>query len=1094
MGVLSANSSGAQDVAIDGPSGTQESVSQAGGSQANPWEITGNLTIGDGQTGALEIGVGGTVTTTGTATLGAGVLGEGTAIVAGAGAEWSAASLFIGRFGTAELTLSDDALLNIGAGTGTITVATESGSTGVLNIGAAAGETAVAAGQISAAELSFGEGDGTLVLNHTDTAYQIDAQVLGENGILQHLSGTTILTTGSDTESLASTIVDGGTLQIAQGATLNTESGAIGDDFDSNGAVIVTGSGSAWTIDEDLEIGDRGAGALTISDGGQVTSLGGVVGQFSAPQSTVTVSGAGSRWQMDTTGSGEDGRLTIGAGAPGLLRIEDGGVVENYMTLLGRGAGIESSATVTGTGSEFLNTFHYVGFGGDAVLTVEDGGLVTADELLAIAWLEDDTGSVAISGEGSLLQVDGQGLRVGERGEGTLTVSDGGALETRLASIGVVAGGTGSVVVTGDGSSWQNEIDIVVGSLGTGDLTITDGGSVTAGASAERFVTVANNAGSAGAVNIGAAPGETAARAGALNTNRVNLQTDVARLNFNHTDTDYVFSGGTRGVGRIDHYSGTTTLTGLLRHTGGTILHGGTMLIGEDGFVDDSVDVLGGTLGGSGIIRNMTIGDGGTFAPGNSIGSILVATAAFDSGSTFEVEISPSGEGDFLDAVDTVTIADDVSLIILPSTSGEDGSGFDPRTSYTIINADNGISGRFDTVTEDFAFLDGELSYGPSQLVLTFLRNDISFESVASTPNQQSIAGAVQALGFGNEIFEEVLTLSDDEARLAFDSLSGEAHSSFSGHLLEESGTLRFAGLRRLNRAFGGLGTTPEVTRLGSTIDGDLSLEVWGEAYGESGDRSDPTNLDVDYSGEGLIFGADVAVEAEWRVGALAAVGRSQAQLDETASEIEADSRSFGIYAGRQLGKVGLRFGMAYSWHEVSGTRDVSVGALSETVESDYDSETAQIYGELSYRLTPAQATIEPFAGLARVIHKTDGFTETGGAAALTVSPSTLATTYTTLGLRAGTELSVANRPLRAYGSLGWQHAFGDTDPSSIASFAGGTSFGVTGMPIAEDSAVVEAGFSYAVSDRARIDIIYSGEFADDANTQGVSATLQLSF
>ena len=75
---------------------------------------------------------------------------------------------------------------------------------------------------------------------------------------------------------------------------------------------------------------------------------------------------------------------------------------------------------------------------------------------------------------------------------------------------------------------------------------------------------------------------------------------------------------------------------------------------------------------------------------------------------------------------------------------------------------------------------------------------------------------------------------------------------------------------------------------------------------------------------------------------------------------------------------------------------------------------------------------LEPSAGLAWVRTGTDGFAETGGAAALTSSDSIEYVGYSTAGIRAATtpqktwwDITVAPR-----GSLAWLRAFGDLTPS----------------------------------------------------------------
>jgi T5SS/PEP-CTERM-associated repeat protein len=68
-------------------------------------------------------------------------------------------------------------------------------------------------------------------------------------------------------------------------------------------------------------------------------------------------------------------------------------------------------------------------------------------------------------------------LTVGANGTGMLTIQAGGTLSNQFGTIGDLPGGVGTVMVTGAGSSWTNVNDVVVGGLGTGTLIIQDGGT-----------------------------------------------------------------------------------------------------------------------------------------------------------------------------------------------------------------------------------------------------------------------------------------------------------------------------------------------------------------------------------------------------------------------------------------------------------------------------------------------------------------------------------------------------------------------------------------------------------------------------------------
>ncbi|TIT50398.1 MAG: autotransporter domain-containing protein, partial [Mesorhizobium sp.] len=62
--------------------------------------------------------------------------------------------------------------------------------------------------------------------------------------------------------------------------------------------------------------------------------------------------------------------------------------------------------------------------------------------------------------------------------------------------------------------------------------------------------------------------------------------------------------------------------------------------------------------------------------------------------------------------------------------------------------------------------------------------------------------------------------------------------------------------------------------------------------------------------------------------------------------------------------------------------------------------------------INTASASFEPYANLAYVNFDADGFTEKGGAAALSSGDRSSDTAFTTLGLRASTVLTLGRIPL----------------------------------------------------------------------------------
>ena len=110
------------------------------------------------------------------------------------------------------------------------------------------------------------------------------------------------------------------------------------------------------------------------------------------------------------------------------------------------------------------------------VLTISNGGTVSSVQGY-LGFNSGSTGTVAVTGAGSTWS-SSLALVIGNSGTGALTIANGGAVSSNFGAIGSTATGTGTVVVDGAGSSWTNSGALLVGDSGTGTLTIANGGAV----------------------------------------------------------------------------------------------------------------------------------------------------------------------------------------------------------------------------------------------------------------------------------------------------------------------------------------------------------------------------------------------------------------------------------------------------------------------------------------------------------------------------------------------------------------------------------------------------------------------------------------
>ncbi|MCA4113834.1 S8 family serine peptidase, partial [Serratia marcescens] len=243
-----------------------------------------------------------------------------------------------------------------------------------------------------------------------------------------------------------------------------------------------------------------------------------------------------------------------------------------------------------------------------------------------------------------------------------------------------------------------------------------------------------------------------------------------------------IYSNNISGHGGLTKEgAGTLELTGTNTYAGPTLVNQGRLAV--NGSITSAVSVQnGGTVGGSGTVGSLTARQGGTVAPGNSIGTLNVAgNVSFEPGSRYAVEVGPNGQSDRIQSGGSATIGGgevEVRLENSPNLLTQSEVRSLLGQQYTILSAQQGVSGQFDAVAPNYLFLGTGLSYQPTGVTLSVGRNGTSFASVAQTPNERAVAAAADALAAGNPVYESLLgSGTAGEARQAFRQLSGQIHA-----------------------------------------------------------------------------------------------------------------------------------------------------------------------------------------------------------------------------------------------------------------------------------------------------------------------------
>ncbi|WP_431470279.1 autotransporter-associated beta strand repeat-containing protein [Sphingosinithalassobacter sp. LHW66-3] len=987
---------------------------------------------------------------------------------------------------------------------GTLQLGTGGSLSGVVDLaGALAFARADAfdfAGSISGAGTLRQIGAGALTLSGNSSGFTgatfVTAGRLAVNGVLGASQSTLDVQGGA---TLAGTGTIGGRVALADGATLAGIQGqtlAMGALALSSGSIV------------DVTLGGSGtqalfsvAGDLTLDGTLNVTDLGGF--------------GVGVYRLFDYAGALTDRGLAIGT-LPGGSSADDAYV----QTAVANQVNLVNSSGVTlhfWDGGNAANANNGSVDGGSGSWSNSGRNWTGADGRVNNA-MTPRPGFAIFQGAAGTVRIDGSAGAV--IATGMQFASDG----YRLAGDALMLSGERAIVRVGDGSAtgagFTATIDAAIGGSAAlvktdlGTLVLTGANSYTGGTIVQAGTLVGNAASIRGDIDTagtvvfdqagdasfgGAISGSgtlVKQGAGALRLTGTN-SADWSLLAGDLVSTSALFTGdldiaanatftfdqATNGV-----YAGSITGAGSIRFLGGGVVQltaassgfQGLTTIGESGTstmlsVNGTLGgrlfvASGGTLMGNGTIGSTTVE--GTIAPGNSIGALRVdGDLVFGASGTYQVEFNPLGQVDRIDVTGTATLGG-ARVVAIGS-----GGNYAPQTDYTILTAQGGVQGTFGGVTSDLAFLTPALRYAANSVVLRMQRNDVSFDRVARSFNQRSTAVAVEDLGFGTPLYTAVANLSAEDARGAFDQLSGEDHVTLRGALVEDS--------RFLRDAFAARGA------VGGAVEGSA---IWGQVLGSwRSAEGDGNASGYDRSVEGLIAGVEGALGANWRIGAAAGYSTTELRTDAGAEQL-VETMHVGGYAAGSYGGFHVTLGAGYAAHEVNASRRVAFGAISDAANADHAMSTAQLFGEIGYQHDYGGFSLEPFAGIAHVTVSGAALQERAELVALRTRTDGFSASFGTIGVRASSAFDVGSVGMHLDAAVATRHVLSDRIPSADFSFGSGPAFRVRGLGIERSLATVNLGIGVDVGQRTSIRLDYDGAFGSRSEDHGVRAGLTVQF
>jgi fibronectin-binding autotransporter adhesin len=754
------------------------------------YEGNGTLTVSGGLVSAQSVEFG-DQGGSGTATLSGGVLrtgyveeGSGSGLLIFNGGTLQATGNqgdFLRNFEAGDVTINsggafiDSGAFSIGIGTAL------SGTGGLTKLGAGtltltgsnsyAGGTTVRSGTLvlNGGSVAHGATNAVVGMQGGDNAalvLQSGASMSSDRLILAQLGGVGAVTvSGTGTEYRVGNVVSigyegAGTLNILNGGTVVSDAYVdIGVMEGGGGVVNVDGAGSIFSSALSFNVGFFGSGTLNVTNGGSVSArdfaisplstgagvanvdgIGSVVTStnavyFSGVSAVLNVRNGGTFIAPVFTNASDAGKINLDGGtlrfaqsvseifasfSLGEVEFQSGGAIFDTQAFsVATSLGLQGAGSLTKIGTGTLSLSGSNGYTG--ATNIDEG-------TLAVSGSGSLAGSSSVNiGSAAVFTIEGSSLT-------SLTIKDlNGAGQVLLGSknltLGTANSGTYAGTISGTGGSLTKQ--------GTGTLTLSGSNSFSGGVTVLDGIVSVFSATNLGAGSVTLSGGALQSR-GTFSTGKIfNLSTGGGTL--------LVRTGETLGLtGQMNQLSGAQSLTigdaanagqvnfsGTANHTGTTTVASGTLSVNGSFSGTSAVSVANGAaLAGSGTIAgSVTVQNGGKLATGNSIGTLTVGSASFESGSFFSLE----GDGTFFDSLvvgGNVTLQSGalISFGLLSPLTAE---------SYTLITAAGGLDGSVQFTLSGAIPSGYRLEYAGTALNLVLAPATIG--PVTATPNDTAI-------------------------------------------------------------------------------------------------------------------------------------------------------------------------------------------------------------------------------------------------------------------------------------------------------------------------------------------------------------------
>jgi len=258
-------------------------------------------------------------------------------------------------------------------------------------------------------------------------------------------------------------------------------------------------------------------------------------------------------------------------------------------------------------------------------------------------------------------------------------------------------------------------------------------------------------------------------------------------------------------------------------------------------------------------------------------------------------------------------------------------------------------------------------------------------------------------------------------------------------------------------------------------------LAVWAQGFGVHGEQGMRNGFDgYSVNSGGLAVGVDTRFIKQMRTGAAFSYGRTWIDADDLTKGNTTDINSYmgSIYTTYE-GKPWYVDGtVAFGVHDYDSVRKLTV-VVPQTLNGNHKGYQTTVKVGGGYPLAVSKAVVTPMASMTYSNLSENGYTETGGTAALNVESKTTNSYRSAIGAKVATTFEVEGKSVTPEARAMWMHEFGNNQ-DTVAKFAnGGATFSSPSDTVNRESINMGLGLNVDLKNNMSISATYDAELKD---------------